>query len=160
MTDYPVKRGWVGIGLPHIGKRRRRLLEALSAPPDLSGGEATAPIAPETIETVLKVLNQHGFRLEALVRMKRRELQRLAEGEDALAPYIAELEKPHGDHFHWPGPTLVCVEPESSSRFVIDADLDASVLELFCWGSRSAPALQDTIEAIWHLMKARGFDDP
>ena len=146
---YPVKRGWVGEGLPYIGRPRRRLLAALGAGDDLAGGEATAPITPEAAHDAFTVLRRRGFAPEALVRMKRRELIRIAEGEAAIQEYLKELTTPHHNHYHWPGGTLVFAHQESGARFLIDADEDGQVLELLCWGEQSHAALTEVVEAIW-----------
>lgn len=151
-TAYPVERGWVGEGVPYLSGSRRRMLQALQAGSDLSGGEATAPISPETAETVIAILRRRGFRPEALVRMRRRELQRVAEGEAAVDAYLAEVMKPHGDHFHW-SRALIFIEPQSASRFIVDTDEDGTVLELLCWGVKSHPVLTEVIEELWRQMR-------
>ena len=146
---YPVKHGWVGEGVPWIGRPRRRLLEALDAGEDLTGGEATAPITPASAQTAIEILRRRGFAPEAFVRMKRRKLLRLAEGEAAIHAYLDELMTPHHDHFHWPDGSLVFAHPDSGSRFLIDADEDGQVLELLCWGQQSHAALTEVVEALW-----------
>jgi hypothetical protein len=155
VAEYPVENGWVGEGLPYIGGRRRKLLDALGAGPDLSGGEATAAISPRTAERVFGILRRRGFRPEAYVRMRRSRVERVAEGEAAVEAFLTQLKKPHGDHFHWPG-NLLFVEPRTGSRFLVDTDLDGTVLELLCWGPAGPSALTEVIRALWESMRVEG----
>jgi hypothetical protein len=152
VAEFPVSgQGWVTEGLPYMDKHKKRLVESLGAGPDLWGGEATAGISPRTADRVMEVLRRRGYRPWAFVRARKRGLERIAEGDAAVDSYVSEI-KPHRDHFHWPGGSLVFEDPASGSRFVLDTDLDGTVLELLSWGPDARPALTEVLDAVWRLM--------